>query len=337
MCFVNIDHGTVELPEDLPEFPYRKELKEDILSRFRRRPHSVIMDEEHYNGNHGNPGGVSGAGPSSSSLFHGQHAVHGVQARGSGHSNNYQRDSGFRESFMSYDEAAMSSQEISASSSTWSIPNKMEILQQNEALARITALAKRTGVIQSLEDITTTTSAAGGVESQGLGGGGASGSSSSQGVSGKQISGAESASSSSSSNMSTDPHVRDLMANSSFREVFLHYFLQMFSSYESFVIQPPTTDMETWLSNRESVANFDKAAYLCDQPEAHLPFLSAFIETQMFTTLIDNKVLSQWEEPEAYLRVFELRLRAFREEHREQRLYRYNRNSIAIEAGQYRH
>ena len=292
MCFVNIDRGTVELPEDLPVFPYRNELKEDILSRFRQRPKSVIVDySEHFNGNHG-----------------GNRIP--VQHRG-GHSN-YQRDSGFRESFMSYDEAAMSGTEMSASSSTWSIPNKMEILQQNEALARITALAKRTGVIQSLEDITS------GAET----------------VKGDQQPKPDVAVTGKSTPDPPDPHVRDLMANSSFREVFLHYFLQMFSSYEAFVIQPPSTDMETWLSNRETMQNFDKAAYLCDQPEAHLPFLSAFIETQMFTTLIDNKVLSQWEEAEPYLRVFELRLKTFRDEHRDQRLYRYNRNSIAIEAGQ---
>jgi hypothetical protein len=232
MCFVNIDRGTVELPEDLPVFPYRNELKEDILSRFRQRPKSVVVDYAADRFNGGGVAGLGGEGVRGGLGGLGGAGGHVVTHRAAG--GNYQRDSGFRESFMSYDEAALSGTELSASSSTWSIPNKMEILQQNEALARITALAKRTGVIQSLDDIT----------------------------SGDRQGNAASAEGASGAGKNTpeppDPHVRDLMANSSFREVFLHYFLQMFASYEAFVIQPPSTDMETWLSNRESMQNFDK-------------------------------------------------------------------------------
>lgn len=61
--------------------------------------------------------------------------------------------------------------------------------------------------------------------------------------------------------------------------------------------------MEQWLSTRETMQNFDKTAFLSDQPEPHLPFLSRFIETQMFATLIDNKIVSLWEEPDHYLKV----------------------------------
>lgn len=61
--------------------------------------------------------------------------------------------------------------------------------------------------------------------------------------------------------------------------------------------------MEQWLSTRETMQNFDKTAFLSDQPEPHLPFLSRFIETQMFATLIDNKIVSLWEEPDPYLKV----------------------------------
>lgn len=61
--------------------------------------------------------------------------------------------------------------------------------------------------------------------------------------------------------------------------------------------------MEQWLSTRETMQNFDKTAFLSDQPEPHLPFLSRFIETQMFATLIDNKIVSLWEEPDLYLKV----------------------------------
>lgn len=36
--------------------------------------------------------------------------------------------------------------------------------------------------------------------------------------------------------------------------------------------------------------NFDKATFLSDQPDVNLPFLSRFIETQMFASLIDRKI-----------------------------------------------
>lgn len=61
--------------------------------------------------------------------------------------------------------------------------------------------------------------------------------------------------------------------------------------------------MDQWLSSRETMQNFDKATFLSDQPEPHLPFLSRFIETQMFVTLMDNKIVSQWEVPDPFLKV----------------------------------
>lgn len=58
--------------------------------------------------------------------------------------------------------------------------------------------------------------------------------------------------------------------------------------------------------------NFDKATFLSDQPQHHLPFLSRFIETQMFATLVDSKILSNWEPLEPSLRVFESRIKLLR-------------------------
>ncbi|ESO93313.1 hypothetical protein LOTGIDRAFT_232739 [Lottia gigantea] len=102
--------------------------------------------------------------------------------------------------------------------------------------------------------------------------------------------------------------VNDLKFNSAIREIFMNRFVHMFSSYESFVIQP-SHDLESWINNRETMQNFDKASFLSDQPEGDLPFLSPFIETQMFATLVDNKIVSQWEETDPYLGVFEARIR----------------------------
>lgn len=106
--------------------------------------------------------------------------------------------------------------------------------------------------------------------------------------------------------------LQHLKFNNGVREVFLNCFAHMFLGFENFVINP-SQDMESWLTNRETMHNFDKAAFLSDQPEAHLPFLSPFIETQMFATLIDNKIMSQWEEVDPNLCVFDARIKAIRE------------------------
>ena len=265
MCFVNIDTLTVELPEYLPEFPYKQQLIQDI-DVWLKNP---FCSRESLNGN--------------------------------------QRDSGFRDSFVGFDE---SSAEASKSGSMWSLPNKMEVLQQSEALAKITALAKKTGVISSLDDISESlhkTSIDSISVSKRLG--------------------------------TVDDHAKDLMTNNMIREVFLHYFLQMFHCFDHFVIQPPPKfTMDEWLSNRDSMENFDKTAFLGDQPEAQLPFISAFIETQMFTTFIDNKLLSNWEEMEPNLKLFEQRLSKYsvRDGHGDRRLKMYNRNSMAIEGGMFK-
>ncbi|XP_058481012.1 DENN domain-containing protein 5B isoform X1 [Solea solea] len=95
--------------------------------------------------------------------------------------------------------------------------------------------------------------------------------------------------------------------NVQLREVFANRFTTMFADYEAFVIQS-APDLESWLTNREQMHNFDKASFLSDQPEPYLPFLSHFIETQMFATFIDNKIMSQWEEKEPLLRVFDARI-----------------------------
>ncbi|XP_058047062.1 DENN domain-containing protein 5B isoform X5 [Ahaetulla prasina] len=55
-----------------------------------------------------------------------------------------------------------------------------------------------------------------------------------------------------------------------------------------------------------------EASFLSDQPEPYLPFLSHFIETQMFATFIDNKIMSQWEEKDPFLRVFDSRIEKMR-------------------------
>ncbi|XP_052822652.1 DENN domain-containing protein 5B isoform X4 [Octopus bimaculoides] len=161
---------------------------------------------------------------------------------------------------------------------------KWEMLQNNEAWVKISTLAKKAGVWDSFDDPSDNNR------------------------------NKDSMSQTLTKDVSVMPS-KELIEhkfNSAVREVFLNRFVHMFCSYESFVI-PSSQNMEQWLSNREMMQNFDKAAFLSDQPEAYLPFLSPFIETQMFTTLIDNKILSQWESPDPYLKVFDNRVKLFKE------------------------
>uniref|UniRef100_A0A6I8QRB1 DENN/MADD domain containing 5A n=1 Tax=Xenopus tropicalis TaxID=8364 RepID=A0A6I8QRB1_XENTR len=97
------------------------------------------------------------------------------------------------------------------------------------------------------------------------------------------------------------------------REVFANRFTQMFADYEVFVIQP-SQDKESWFTNREQMQNFDKASFLSDQPEPYLPFLSRFLETQMFASFIDNKIMCHDDDDkDPVLRVFDSRVDKIRQ------------------------
>uniref|UniRef100_A0AAQ4P4A6 DENN domain containing 5B n=1 Tax=Gasterosteus aculeatus aculeatus TaxID=481459 RepID=A0AAQ4P4A6_GASAC len=153
----------------------------------------------------------------------------------------------------------------------------LQLLQGNPTLERLQALTKRTGVTVARVDALRA-----GVSAQGSQGPGAR-------------------------TAAEEEELRNAKLNVQLREVFASRFTTMFADYEAFVIQS-APDLESWLTNREQMHNFDKASFLSDQPEPYLPFLSHFIETQMFATFVDNKIMSQWEEKEPLLRVFDGRI-----------------------------
>ncbi|XP_070612474.1 DENN domain-containing protein 5B isoform X2 [Erythrolamprus reginae] len=155
--------------------------------------------------------------------------------------------------------------------------NVYELLKGNETIARLHALAKRTGVAVDRMAITAS-------------------------LAEKETD---------VKRHCDEQELKDYKLNVQLREVFANRFTQMFSDYEAFVIQA-AQDRESWLTNREQMQNFDKASFLSDQPEPYLPFLSHFIETQMFATFIDNKIMSQWEEKDPFLRVFDSRIEKMR-------------------------
>lgn len=92
-----------------------------------------------------------------------------------------------------------------------------------------------------------------------------------------------------------EQYYNDLQLNAELREIFLNRFCQIFCDYEQFVILP-NQSQEEWLKNRESLHNFDKASFLSDQPSHYRLFFSQFLESQMFATLIDNKIMTSFGE-----------------------------------------
>jgi DENN domain-containing protein 5 len=92
-----------------------------------------------------------------------------------------------------------------------------------------------------------------------------------------------------------EQYYNDLRLNSEIREIFLNRFCQIFLDYQSFLILPNQSKSE-WLKNRESMHNFDKASFLSDQSAQYRPFLSQFLESQMFATLIDNKIMTSFDD-----------------------------------------
>uniref|UniRef100_A0A8C3V8W6 DENN domain containing 5A n=1 Tax=Catharus ustulatus TaxID=91951 RepID=A0A8C3V8W6_CATUS len=149
--------------------------------------------------------------------------------------------------------------------------NSYELLKENETIARLQALVKRTGV--SLEKVREETSSKKDLKIQ-----------------------------------CDEEEFKIYQLNIQIREVFANRFTQMFADYEVFVIQP-SQDKESWFTNREQMQNFDKASFLSDQPEPYLPFLSRFLETQMFASFIDNKIMCHDEDDkDPVLRVFDSRV-----------------------------
>uniref|UniRef100_A0A1X7STT6 RUN domain-containing protein n=1 Tax=Amphimedon queenslandica TaxID=400682 RepID=A0A1X7STT6_AMPQE len=59
----------------------------------------------------------------------------------------------------------------------------------------------------------------------------------------------------------------------------------------------PDQSYQQWLRNREQFENFDKTAFLSDQPQSSRTFYSAFLETAMFALYIDQKLIATWDPP----------------------------------------
>lgn len=78
------------------------------------------------------------------------------------------------------------------------------------------------------------------------------------------------------------------------RGVFSDYFVEHFANYEKFIIMPKQ-NFQQWQKNREQFQNFDKTAYLSDQPLNCQAFYSAFLETSIFTIFVDDKIIAVYQ------------------------------------------
>ena len=94
---------------------------------------------------------------------------------------------------------------------------------------------------------------------------------------------------------STDS-AKDSEFSDAVRNIFCNYFVEHFVNYEQFIVMPDQS-YQQWLRNREQFENFDKTAFLSDQPQTSRTFYSAFLETAMFTLFIDQKLIATWDPP----------------------------------------
>merc|ERR1719228_2896981 len=92
-----------------------------------------------------------------------------------------------------------------------------------------------------------------------------------------------------SSGKSRQSHKEKMVLNTAVREVFAHRFGHMFHSYEHFVIVNDEQDLNL-TPQSDTPQNFDKISFLSDQIQSHLPFLSRFLETQSFSSFIDDHI-----------------------------------------------
>ena len=106
-----------------------------------------------------------------------------------------------------------------------------------------------------------------------------------------------------------------LRLNNAIREVFVNRFAHMFCSYEHFVIAPEqeiVDDLSLTPQQHETQQNFDKTSFLSDQKQSHLPFLSRFLETQTFSTFVDEYIVEIEETGRLREDAFSVRLNALK-------------------------
>ena len=133
----------------------------------------------------------------------------------------------------------------------------------SQALARLSAIAKRTGVIiPNIDDLDDETNR-------------------------KSIC------------LFNQSELNQISANNCLRASFVNRFAQLFSQMDAFICYPPSgkySNVDQWLAQRSTTKNFDRTMFIADQPRPHVAFLLAFMETQSFVSFVDTKIAARFNE-----------------------------------------
>eukprot|EP00066_Takifugu_rubripes_P016214 XP_011605480.1 PREDICTED: DENN domain-containing protein 5B-like isoform X1 [Takifugu rubripes] len=133
-----------------------------------------------------------------------------------------------------------------------------------------------------------------------------------------------------------EEELKSARLNVQLREVFAARFAAMFNRYEEFIIHS-ALDLDSWLNNREGTSSFDKGSFLSVKPEKHLHFLSQFLETSMFSSFVDGKVIARWVDRDPVQHLFDSRLereRLYDTEEEDSRNGRYRKCKSLFESAQ---
>lgn len=213
MCYIDIDTQTAEFPEDLPLFPQREYLLHELVELMHLFG-VQITDMDTNSNTLPNP-------PRTGNIFDwgkgGRHEQTLVGSPGRGYS--------LESSLEGDQDSSYSSSPSGGESPIPMIPSKLDFLTNNEVVSKVAAIAKRTGVIQSISDINV---------------------------------GPRENETTSPENKSNKEYVDDIVFNCAIRETLLSHLVSLLRHYERFVIHPKERNLEAWFTNREHMHNYDK-------------------------------------------------------------------------------
>lgn len=93
--------------------------------------------------------------------------------------------------------------------------------------------------------------------------------------------------------------IRQISANNCLRASFVNRFAQLFCQMDAFICYPQSgkyKNIDQWLAQRSTTKNFDRTMFIADQPKPHVAFLLAFMETQSFVSFVDSKIVARFNE-----------------------------------------
>uniref|UniRef100_A0A1I8IQ70 UDENN domain-containing protein n=1 Tax=Macrostomum lignano TaxID=282301 RepID=A0A1I8IQ70_9PLAT len=343
VCFVYIDQRRVKAPDDLPKLPNERELKQEITNILRLNP---VDCDDHLASDWRNqlqqqqqqqqqqmsrlslgPSGDTDHHPAGPSGAEAAAAVGVAPAAAPGgivKSQSFDADSGMSSTRSSYRHSVQSEANLqasaSASAAAAAAAAAADGFNRSDTLEHVYMLARTANV--SLENLTErlAAAAAANASSNNNSTGAKTGAADpAAGRPGDSATPPPSSTATTSSSLmmkksaSPDEEMYEkryhsmLKFNNAMREIFLNHFAFLLQDYDEYV-KDGEQDVSDMVSGRDT-NKFDKSAFVNDFPNAYLAFLSPFLETQMFATLLDLKILSKLSNQEdSNLRLFHDRI-----------------------------